>query len=392
MVTLVSPAAGLGGAERVLLDLVGLNPKRRSVVCFESGPLVSEVRAVGARCTVVELPASLRQLGESDGVGVGSMLASMSRVVGTSVRFLGRLERALSEHSPEVIHTNGMKAHLLASATRVRTPIVWHLHDFVSDRRLTRYLLQASQWRPRRAIANSEAVRRDARSVLPRLDIDVAWNAVDERRFFPEPREAPTEILGGPEGVVRVGLVATYARWKGHDIFLRAAQRVHDAQLRGVHFFVVGGPIYETGGSQWAEDELRTMTEQLGVSSIVTFVPFARDPGPMFRCLDVVVHASTRREPFGRVLVEAMASGTALIATRGGGVQEIVTDGQDGMLVTAGDVDGLADAVTRLVSDLRLRQQLRDGGLLRAKAFSLEAMNARVVKSWIDARGERVPD
>jgi glycosyltransferase involved in cell wall biosynthesis len=80
------------------------------------------------------------------------------------------------------------------------------------------------------------------------------------------------------------------------------------------------------------------------------------------------VHASTDPEPFGLVIVEGMACGRAVIASHAGGVPEIVTDGHDAIAHDAGDIDGLAACVLRLVSDAALRERLGQAG--RATAIA----------------------
>src|ERR1019366_6276470 len=96
---------------------------------------------------------------------------------------------------------------------------------------------------------------------------------------------------------LRVGFVATYARWKGHDVFLRAVQKLKStAGLPALRFYIVGGPIYDTAASQCREDELRELVERLGIQDRVRFVGFQNRVDEVYRALDIVVHASSPRE------------------------------------------------------------------------------------------------
>lgn len=90
------------------------------------------------------------------------------------------------------------------------------------------------------------------------------------------------------------------------------------------------------------------------------FKGFCDDVARAINSLDIVVHASIIEEPFGRVITEGMLGAKPVIATRGGGVPEIVLDGVTGLLVPMGDVAGMAEAVCRLVAEPALR--LRMGG------------------------------
>jgi glycosyltransferase involved in cell wall biosynthesis len=94
---------------------------------------------------------------------------------------------------------------------------------------------------------------------------------------------------------------------------------------------------------------------------------------------DVVVHASVLAEPFGRVLVEAMLAGRPVVATRAGGVPEVVTDGETGVLVPPGDARALTEALDALRRDpARVAQLARRGATHARSSFSRDAMLAGV--------------
>jgi glycosyltransferase involved in cell wall biosynthesis len=213
-------------------------------------------------------------------------------------RFVRRLRRTLRDLRPDLIHSNGLKTNLLARVAGPRgVPVVWHLHDFYSHRPLMAKLLKRTRAGVAGAVAISEAVKRDAEAVLPGLPVTVVRNAVDTDHFTPAPRDgAELDRLAGlppaAAGTVRVGLVATYANWKGHGTFLEAL-----AKVPGVRGYIIGGPIYVTAGSQVTEAELRQRAADLGIADRMGFVPFQPDPADVYRMLDVVVHASVRPEP-----------------------------------------------------------------------------------------------
>jgi glycosyltransferase involved in cell wall biosynthesis len=168
--------------------------------------------------------------------------------------------------------------------------------------------------------------------------------------------------------VVRVGLIATYARWKGQDLFIDAAAKlIADHPAAQVRFFIIGGPIYRTSGSQFSLDELRQRVAEKGLARSIGFVPFQKDPAAVYRALDVVVHASTMPEPFGRTIVEAMSCGRAVIVSKAGGAVELFDDEQNALGVTPNDSEALATAMHRLVDNLGLRQRL--GQAARAAAI-----------------------
>jgi glycosyltransferase involved in cell wall biosynthesis len=280
--------------------------------------------------------------------------------VPAALAYLRRFRRRLRALRPDLVHSNGIKSHLLLAAAPPAAPVVWHLHDFYGQRPILGRALRLAARRAAGGVAISRAVAADAAAVLGPLPVEVIPNAIDTARFAPGPGDGPAlDRLAGlppaPTGTVRVGLVATFASWKGHGVFLEAAARAGALPAR---FYVVGGPVYRTAGSQVSAAELRDRAETLGLTGRVGFVPFQADPAGVYRALDVVVHASTRPEPFGLTIAEAMACGRAAVVSRSGGAAELFTPDHDAIGTTPGDADELAAAVRRLATDAELRLRL----------------------------------
>ena len=265
-ITFVNPVGMIGGAERVMLDAIRgardhLPDACLDVVLFAGGPLEAEARRLGATVTVVPLPAGLARFGDTQLRGtVSARNLARSAIRWTAlgeawlaVGFVRRLRAVLRECAPDLIHSNGMKAHALATLTRPRrVPVVWHLHDLLSHRPVMGQLLRRISGGVARVIAISAAVQRDAQAALPGLSVSLVRNAVDTDHFAPaECDGSELDCLAGlnpaEPGVVRIGLVATYANWKGQDVFLDALARLAPTgpPVRG---YVIGGPIYATRG------------------------------------------------------------------------------------------------------------------------------------------------
>jgi glycosyltransferase involved in cell wall biosynthesis len=385
-VLFLNPTGSLGGAERVLLSV--LAALRRAAPEVEShlltcadGPLLDRARDAGARAEVLALPPVLAGAGDSRLYGRGSG-ARLWRAVHdglwggpAALRYAGRLGRAVRDLAPDVIHSNGIKTHLLTRLARVgAVPVVWHLHDFYGSRPMAARLLRWAGRRAAAGVAVSAAVAADLRQLLPALPVRVIPNAIDAAAFAPGPGNgAHLDALAGlpaagPE-VVRVGLVATYARWKGQDVFLDAAARLRNAAPdRPLRFYVVGGPIYQSAGSQFSERELRALADRLGLGTAVGFVGFQDDAVPVYRALDLVIHASTRPEPFGLTIAEGMACGRAVIVAAAGGAAELFCHGRDAWGVPPGDAAALADAIDSLAADAVERRRLGE----RARQSALE--------------------
>ncbi len=128
------------------------------------------------------------------------------------------------------------------------------------------------------------------------------------------------------------------------------------------------------GSAMFGEDdyeaELRRQVERLGLVDRVRFAGFVEDVGSELDEADCVVHASVIAEPFGQVVVEAMAAGRAVIASDLGGPREVVTDGVDGLLCPPDDPAALAERLVRLARDPELRAALGRAAVVRARATS----------------------
>jgi glycosyltransferase involved in cell wall biosynthesis len=372
----LNPVAVLGGGERSLLTLLSslrqANPAVEAhLVIGEEGPLADRARALQVAVTILKLPPALAALGDS-GLGRAPSWGRSLRwgVRGIAAgwgawRYARLLRRTVRQLAPEVVHSNGIKFHLLTGLARLRdVPVVWHIRDFLSERRVVAEVLRRLASGCRGAVANSRAVADDARTVIPTIPVETIYNGVDTDEFVPGP--ADTQLLdhlaglpdtGGP--LIRIGLVAAYARWKGHDVFLDAAARL----VRGgydppVRFYIVGGPIYQTRDSQFTEAELRARIAHLGLNGHVGLIAFQDRTAPIYRALDVVVHASTRPEPFGLTIAEAMACGRPVVVAAAGGARELFTAEHDAVAVPPGDNRALADALRRLIDAPELRQAL----------------------------------
>jgi glycosyltransferase involved in cell wall biosynthesis len=370
----------VGGAERVLLNVMAAVRQARpaarlSLIACTDGPLLERAERLGVRVSLLPMPAALAAAGDSQLKGGGpagrwwQLLRDFGATAPAAWRYCGRLQQCIRQIGPDVIHSNGIKTHLLGHYARGNeVPVVWHLHDFYGSRPLVRRLLRWTNLRPAHAIAVSEAVARDLRELLPRLPIQVIYNTLDVEEFTPAPVPGRRldELAGLPPArpeTLRVGLVATYARWKGHAVFLDAAARLLGTLPRpALRFYIIGGPLYRTRGSQCTEAELRALAARQRIQEHVGFIGFQPDPADVYRALDLVVHASTQPEPFGLTIIEAMACARPVIVAQAGGAAELFHHGHDALGVPPGDVAALAAAVQTLAEDLELRRRLGENG------------------------------
>jgi glycosyltransferase involved in cell wall biosynthesis len=364
----------IGGAESSLLDVLASIRSATPdwelfLITGQSGPLIERAAALGVSTNVLELPEGVASLGDAGFGGPAgrriTKIAFMKRALRAAVSLPGyvyKLRKEIARLRPSIVHTNGLKMHgigVLSCAWSV--PVVWHIHDYVQRRPMMRRLLRGLTRACAAAVANSQSVAQDVREVCgPRLRVVPIYNAINLNRFQPYGSAADLDSAAGikpaPAGTVRVGLLATFARWKGHEVFLQAIARVPASE--GIRAYVIGGPLYQAAESQYSLAELRQIASNLGVEQRVGFTGLMDDPAAALRSLDIVVHASTDPEPFGLAIVEAMACGRAVVVSKSGGASEVFSDYHDAVGVTPGDPVALATAIADLAKDEKLRGRL----------------------------------
>jgi glycosyltransferase involved in cell wall biosynthesis len=366
-VLFVSPSAGLGGAERALVEGVRslriVAPDWKvALIAAEDGPLVETVRALGAEVDVLPMPGRFAATGEFGHAALGTWIRLASEGGGL-MRYARLLRGRFREWRPDVVHSNGLKTHILSAwSAGSDQPLVWHLHDYISARPVSARLLRLHSRKASLVLAVSRSVADDAAGVLGGATrIQTVYNAIDIERFRGEgvrlDLDAASGLPAAPEGTLRVGLAATFARWKGHEVFLRAVGAL--VARVNIRAYIIGGPVYRTGdASQVRPGELEKLVRDLGLGDRVGFTGMLPDTSVALRALDIVVHASTRPEPFGLTIAEGMATGRAVVMTDAGGAREVAVPDETCLTHAPGDVAALARQIERLVRDPELRGRL----------------------------------
>ena len=205
----------------------------------------------------------------------------------------------------------------------------------------------------------------------------------------------PTESVALPENsrfqipgsrFFTIALVGRISPWKGQDVFIQAAAIVLK-QFPACRFRIVGSALF---GEDALVGQLKQLAATLGVAPQIEFMGFRKDVPEIISASTLVVHASTVPEPFGQVIVQAMAAGKPVVATRGGGVLEIVEDGITGLLVAMKDVDAMAQAICEILADPVRAKQMGEAGRARfLERFTIEKTVEAVEKVYASMATEQ---
>ena len=340
---LVNPSGVRGGAEESLLEFLTRCDTSRVdplVACLADGPYVDDLEAAGVRVTRLRAQR-LRYLW----------------MWALTVRRISRLAR-----DADVVLSWQVKGNYYGTpaARLAGRPCAWWDHGIRPARGEARYLIDNRLPRSVRAdlvvtsSAASAARHHPSRVILPGIPLEP---------YASPDRAAARALLGLDDGVPAIGIVGRLQPWKGQHVFLRAAARIL-ATHPAARFFVIGDAV--GGFSAEYPAELRRLAGELGIAEAVTFTGHRADIPALLPGLDVFVLASFD-EPFGLVNVEAMAAGVPVVATRAGGVPEIVDDGETGLLVPVEDDAAIAAAVGRLLAGPAFAGTIAKAG--RARAF-----------------------
>jgi glycosyltransferase involved in cell wall biosynthesis len=407
----VSATEKLGGAERSLVELTGALDRSR----FEShavlpgkGTLADALRERGVAVQFAPIERIRRTVNP---LRIAEYIAAISRA-SRRIADIARAERI------DLVHANNDVAQVYAgeAAARAGLPCVWHARDMLSLGPLGARLSE----RASRVLAVSDAVRDHlAGCGVDASKIRVVRNGVDlgafegtdlagaraSARHLGAPAEVRTRArreLGLAGDAFVVGTAGAFVPWKKHEDFVRAFGRLAGMEMtdladgpdgpgsegvdiremvpaRGVVF---GADLLGDHGRY--EYDLKCLADELAGERIL-FPGWREGIAGLLPALDVFVSAS-EGEPFGRVIVEAMAAGLPVVATDSGGKREIVEDGKTGVLVPQGDADAMAKALDGLRRDRDRRATLG----LAARRAAFEKFNVERVAREVEAVYEEV--
>jgi glycosyltransferase involved in cell wall biosynthesis len=280
-------------------------------------------------------------------------------------RPIWRLLRLLRTRPPKRLHAHLTRAVLAATWAGRGTgvPLVAHFHSLAGNRPRWQDRLEATAARRAAArVAVSSAVAADRARLfdLPESDFQVIPNGIDAA-----PLASVPDLMEKTGGAVVAGFLGRLqVQDKGLDLLLLAL--AHERIPSSLRLEIAGGP-------QESVDRLKAQAADLGLQDRVRFLGEVSDAAQVLAGWDLLVLPS-RREGFGLVLVEAMAAGRPVIASRAGGIPEVVEDGVTGWLVPVGDVQALANAMARMAEEHGERLRMgRQGRSTATRRFSAVA-------------------
>ncbi len=356
-----------GSATNTLLTVAGLSGSfRQTLVYGRTRDLPPLAAQLADRLDTVELPALVREPAPLH-----------------DLRALVALTRLMRRGRFDLVHTHTSKAGILGRAAgrlaRVRrivhTPHGHYFHGGYAGPAMIRLFVHLERWAATftdRIVALTDQEARDhlrlgigtpARFVTIPSGVELA-----PYEKPPEPPAAVRAALGLPPDAWLVGAVGRLEPVKGHRHLVEAVAHLAP-RIPGLYLALAGDG--ELG------PELQARVRDAGLADRVRFLGWRDDTPTLLHAFDVFAFPSLN-EGMGRALVEAMAAGRPIVASRAGGIPEVLGDGEAGVLVEPGDAVALARGIERLLGDPPLRARLAEAARRRAERYGVDVMLERI--------------
>lgn len=320
-------------------------------------------------------------------------------------RAIRQISVILRKENIQLIHSNSTNAHIFGGiAGWIKgVPSLWHVRDVVPLGVLGKILFFLSE----RIIVPSRFVKGTVLEYVGKRREDrivTVYNGVDLLVLSQE-AEQKTKSGGhsarngrqrvkkgdsGTEGSLRevygfapniplIAMIGQLVPWKRQDDFIRVAEKVL-SEVPSANFFIVGEDLFDDHPTY--KVELKKMVNSLGIEDKVIFIEYCHNILSFLNGIDILVHPA-RVEPFGRVIVEAMAMERPVVAIRNGGPTEIVEDRQTGYLVPPGDIERMVRAVIDLIRNPNLRKEMGERGKMRVEEkFSIKLHACEIMEVY----------
>jgi len=375
----VNHVSQMSGGERSLLDLMqGLDRRRFTPILAAppGGALFDEAAQADIACRSIDL-RRFKRTRNPISLGLNALHVA---------RRAKELAAIVQAEDIQLIHSNSDIAQIyVGRAGRMAgCPVVWHSRDLTDLGVLGSRMAEHAD----RVVAISHTVEaRLRRYVKPASKLVQIYNGIDTDLFRPDPadRVAVREELGVSDDAFFCGMVAQFAPWKKHRLFLQAAAIVA-TDRPDAYFLLMGDDQFHDHPTY--RYTLDREVRALGLGDRVIFTGYRRDVPRILRALDVVIHPPDR-EPLGRAVMEAMATAVPVIAVNRAGPAEIIRADVDGYLIEPNRADVMAEKTMAMAddTDLRLkfgrsaRERMLENYDLRRQVKTVEEMYGQLCES-----------
>jgi len=280
-------------------------------------------------------------------------------------------------HNVKIVHLNNMLGGQLAgiiASKFLNVPCVAHLRDFeeiILIKKLYAGMIDHH-------IAISSAIKKNLLDLeVPEHKISTVWDTVDLKEFNCNASyENLLEEFDINKGEKIFGIFGRIIEWKGIREFILSADYVFK-EVPDAKAFIVGD---SSDGDKDYYHSVITLARSLGIDDKIVFTGFREDMPELMNMMEVVVHASIKPEPFGMVLIEGMALGKPVVATKAGGPLDVIIDGESGFLVGIGDYVEMGKKVNMLLKNPALSKEMGNNARERVVKYFCNEKHAKEIE------------
>lgn len=295
-------------------------------------------------------------------------------------------DQVFGSRKVDIVHTNTLAVLGGAIwARRRQIPHLWHVHEIIEQPWVAANLFPLIlRLLADHIVCNSYATFEWLTRTQPRLrkKMSMIWNGVHAPTQLNQ--EVVKELICRfrPNGTrLAIGLIGRINWWKGQGLLLDAAERLHKKGLRNFSVIFMGSA---PPNQDEYKDQLMQRIAQSPMRDSIILEGYTKEIWSAYAALDIVCVPSTEPEPFGLVAVEAMAVGKPVVASRAGGLTEIVQDGVTGLTFTLRDAEALAIALEKLLTNDLMRNEMGKASKLRFNAeFTVDKMTDRFAEAFM---------
>lgn len=354
-----------GGGQRstlIILDGIGKRDFNPIAVIPSEGEIAAYCRNKGYNYEIIDLPP----------IRIRNLFLILNR--------LYKIAKIIKRYEVDIIHSDCTRYSLYFGiiSKLFRVPLISHVRVSTPEPLFIEFLLYTLS---NKVIAVSYATaERFAKFRGFAKKVKVVYNAVDTVQYTPEKRQGILRRKLHINDEILVGIIGEITHWKGQDDFIAAAKIVV-SKFKKIAFVIIG-----SGDSNYMK-HLNEMVRMQGLEHYVFFMNFIEDISTVLPDLDILVNASKfvkedgGPEGFSRIIIEAMASGVAVIASDSGGNKEAVND--VGLLFPPGDISKLAESILELAKDKERRKEIGRALRIRCRRlFSLPKHIDRMIQIY----------
>lgn len=366
-------SSGLYGSSKVFLESIKTFVQEGytvTAVLSEEGPLCNEIRKANAEVVIIRLGVIRKKY--------FTLIGVINRIYYSFKAFLS-LKKIIREKNIDLVYSNTTAVLTGAFAAKaMNKKHIWHVHEIIEQPILLyRFIAWMLSNYCHKAIAVSQALLNHWQKKIQDNKFILVHNGFDYTEFTKQKPSLKEELNIAGDTVI-IGTIGRIAERKGQDYFLEIAGKLN-AKKNNLRFVIVGDPL---PGSEQLYDSLKAIAEKENIIDYVYFTGFREDIGNLLNTFDIFILPSVLPDSLPTVILEAMAAGRPVVATRQGGAPEMIKENETGLLIPLNEATKAADMIETLINNKELMMQMGEAGHKRVRQyFSLASFREQIIKA-----------